>query len=253
MTVHVEHVMGMAVSIDVADPPLGLLDEIVAWLHHVDRVFSPYLQDSVVTRLGRGEVDPVTVTDEVLDVLLRCDDLRTETGGVFDPWKVPTVNGTTFDPSGFVKGWAVERAAAIVDRAGVRDCCINAGGDVALRGERAPGRPWRVGIRHPDQPAQVVAVVEASGPFAVATSATYERGSHILDPRTGEATTEFASATVVGPDLATADAYATTLFVLGVDGLDWLGTVGGGAYGGYVVTHDGDGWSNDEFERHRRR
>ena len=57
---------------------------------------------------------------------------------------------------------------------------------------------------------------------AIATSGTAERGKHIWDPRTETAADSFLSVTVVGPQLMWADAYATTVFVMGEDGLDWI-------------------------------
>ena len=124
------------------------------------------------------------------------------------------------DPSAFVKGWAVEAAAAMLGEAGARNLCVHGGGDVCVRGERAPGRPWRVGIQHPWQRDRVAAVLRTRG-LAVATSGAYERGPHIVDPRTGRAPQGVASVTVMGPDLATADAYATAAFAMGVEGPAW--------------------------------
>ncbi len=83
---------------------------------------------------------------------------------------------------------------------------------------------WRVGIQHPWERDRVAAVLECHD-AAVATSGRYERGDHVLDPRTGLPATGLASVTVVGPDLAIADAYATAAVVLGaVDGMRWLAT-----------------------------
>jgi len=235
---HVEHVMGMAVSFDVRDnvPDRGGLAAAIAWLHHVDRTFSPYLADSLISRLGRGEIDLDDTTDEVRDILLLCERLRADTDGAFDAFAVPAPNGTTLDPSGVVKGWSVERAAGILEAHGHTDFTVNAGGDIAVRGESKPGEPWRVGIRHPDRADRLAAVLEMSGPLAVATSATYERGAHIIDPRTGAPTTDLASVTIVGPDLTAADAYATAVFVMGLDGLTWL--IGHPDYEGFAITHD---------------
>lgn len=231
--------MGMAVSIDVHDDVDGRpgLDEVVAWLHHVDQTFSTYLDTSEITRLGRGELDLADASDEVAVILGRCEQLRTETGGVFDAFAVSAPNGTMLDPSGLVKGWSVEKAAHLLEAHGLANFCMNAGGDVVVRGRPRPDPIWRIGIRHPDDPFRLAAVVEAGASLAVATSATYERGAHIIDPRTGQPTTEIASATVVGPDLTLADAYATVLFVLATDGVAWLGDIDG--YEGMVIDHDG--------------
>ncbi len=235
---HVEHVMGTAVSFDVRDhvADSGGLAEAVAWLHHVDRTFSPYIEDSPISRLGRGEITLDDVDDEIADVLLMCEWLNDETEGAFDAFAIPAPNGTTLDPSGLVKGWSIERAATILQRHGHTDFTINAGGDIVIRGESAPAAPWTVGVRHPGDRDLLAIVLDVTGPAAIATSATYERGAHIIDPRTGEPTTELASVTVVGPDLTWVDAYATAVFVMGLDGLEWL--AGQQGYEGMAITHD---------------
>ena len=231
--------MGTAVSIDVRDDVSGHpgLAPVIAWLHHVDATFSTYRESSDITRLARGDLALAEATDEVVAVLQQCEELRDGSDGVFDVFAVPAPNGTTLDPSGFVKGWSIERSAAILEGHGLANFCINAGGDIAVRGGPRPDASWRIGIRHPEDPLFLAAVVEAGGPLAVATSATYARGAHILDPRSGEATTEMASATVIGPDLGYADAYATILFVMGLAGLDWLAAHDG--YGGLLIDHNG--------------
>lgn len=235
---HVEAVMGTTVSIDLVDShDHALVDRLVQWFHHVDEVFSPYSAHSTVTRIGRGECTDADLTDEVLEVLGRCESLCVETGGVFDVWNLPSPNGTRFDPCGYVKGWSVQRAADLLRAEGVHDFCLNAGGDVAVDGRNHDGDVWRVGVRHPHHPGCVALVLHGDGPLAVATSGTYERGAHIVDPRSGEAVADVASVTVVGPDLADADAYATAVFAMGVDGLEWL--AGQPGYDGAVITHDG--------------
>ena len=248
---HVEFVMGMAVSIDIRDSemPVDAIAETIAWLHHVDATFSTYIDDSPISRLGRGELDLVDATDEVRDVLRLCEDMRLDTGGAFDIFEVPAPNGTTLDPSGLVKGWSIELAARILERSGCANFCINAGGDIALRGLPTIGEPWRIGIRHPDRIDQLATVVAAPGPLAIATSATYERGAHIIDPRTHQPTTELASVTIIGPDLSVADAYATAIFVMGLDGLDWISERPG--YDAYAITHDAVTTWTPGFERYR--
>ena len=99
-----------------------------------------------------------------------------------------------------------------------------------------PGEPWRVGIRHPDHADLSAAVVGAAGRLAIATSATYERGAQLIDPVSGEPTADLASVTIVSPDLAYA-AYATAVFVMGVDGLRWLAEHHH-EYAGFVITRD---------------
>jgi len=201
--------MGMPVTAHVRDPAFaaGDLDAAFAWLREVDALFSTYRPGSEVSRLASGALGIADADPLVREVLARCEALREETGGAFDARA-----GGRLDPSGLVKGWALDRAAALVD---AESLCLDGGGDLVLR-----GGPWRVGIRHPlrrDRLAGVLALREG----AVATSATYERGEHILDPRTGRPPRGVLSVTVTGPALATADAYATAAFAMGADGPAW--------------------------------
>jgi thiamine biosynthesis lipoprotein len=198
--------MGMPVTATVRDPGFEprALDAAFAELRAADARFSTYRADSEISRVGRGELAPGALASEVLDA---CEALREATGGYFDARA-----GGALDPSGYVKGWALERAAALID---ADELCLDGGGDLVLR-----GGPWRVGIRHPLQPDRLCSVLEVTD-GAVATSATYERGEHILDPRTGRPPRGVLSVTVTGPDLATADAYATAAFAMGADGPAW--------------------------------
>jgi thiamine biosynthesis lipoprotein len=140
------------------------------------------------------------------------------------------------DTDGVVKGWAAQRAADVLVAGGLRCFCLNAGGDVVTRGEPAPGRGWQVGIRHPADPGEMLAVLELRD-GAVATSGTYERGAHIWDGRTGEPATQLVSASVVAADLTTADVLATSVLALGPDGVAWASAHGAAAV--IAVTTDG--------------
>jgi thiamine biosynthesis lipoprotein len=149
------------------------------------------------------------------------------------------------DPSGFVKGWAVAGAAERIDAAGFS---INAGGDVIVRGRPEDGRRWRIGIRHPVELDKIAAVVEVED-LAVATSGEYERGAHIVDPHTGRPPRGLLSVTVVGPDLATADAYATAAFAMGAAGPEWTATLDG--YDALCITSGHEVLTTPGFAAHR--
>ena len=233
--VHAEPVMGTVVSFHLRGPlpPTGAIDTACAILHDVDRRFSLYRAESELRRLARGELAEGALSADVRWVLAACDDLARTSGGAFDTRR-HRADGVV-DPSGFVKGWAVEEAARALDDAGGGDYLVAAGGDMLARGESAPGRPWRIGIRHPGDPASIVAVVGIRD-AAVATSGLYERGDHIRDPRTGKVPRDLASLTVVGPSLAWADAYATAAFAMGLDGPAWVHDHPG--YGALAVTAD---------------
>jgi thiamine biosynthesis lipoprotein len=220
VSLRVEHIMGMPIEIDVrdddADP--AVVDAAFDRLRLVDETFSTYRPDSQINRLQRGELTVAECHPDVDEVLTRCARLREETDGYFSVRAAGRL-----DPSGLVKGWAIAKAAELLGAAGARNFSINAGGDVVVRGEPAPGQDWRIGIRHPLEHDKVAAVLAARD-LAVATSGEYERGAHVIDPHTGRPPTGLLSATIVGPDLGVADAYATATFAMGESGPAWSAT-----------------------------
>src|SRR5262249_22167897 len=176
--------MGPAISLLIADElpdsrAQRLADDAFAWLHEVDQRFSTYRADSEVSRLNRAELSVDSASPDLRNVLEMCADLRLETDGYFDAY----VTGL-LDPSGYVKGWSVEVASAQLAEAGSVNHCLNAGGDVRTRGRPAPGQEWRVGVRHPWEADKLCWVLTGTD-FAVATSGTYERGYHVIDPHHG--------------------------------------------------------------------
>jgi FAD:protein FMN transferase len=211
--VRVEQIMGLPIMVDCRDDRVddALLDELFDWFRSVDETFSTYKAESQVSRIGRGELRVEDASEDVRQVLARCEELREASDGYFDAHAAGEL-----DPSGLVKGWSVDRAARILDEAGVRNYAINAGGDIRLSGGAYPEPVWRVGIQHPYVRYRVAAVVEGSD-LAVATSGAYARGEHVLDPHTGRAPAGVLSVTITGPNLADADAYATAAFAMGAD------------------------------------
>ena len=234
-TVRVEQIMGTAISLDLRDPGVSpaAVDAMFDHLRDIDARFSTYRADSEISRLGRGELPPEACSPDVREVLARCEALRALSHGYFDIRAHRSDGG--LDPSGFVKGWAVEAAAAILDAAGARNYCLNAGGDIITSGEPEPGRSWRVGIRHPELPDLLATVLETRD-LAVATSGAYERGEHIVDPHTGRSPGGLLSVTVVGPRLSEADAYATGAYAMGLSGLTWIAGIA--TYAGCMITTD---------------
>ncbi len=233
--VRVEHIMGTAIGIDLRDPFVAgsIFDEVFTYLRGVDERFSSYRPESQINRLGRGELEVGDCSPDVRQVLALCEELRVATGGSFDA-RAMQPDGH-LDPTGVVKGWAVEQAGWMLAAAGARNFTINAGGDVVARGSPQAGRSWRIGIRHPVWRDRVAAVLEV-GDGAIATSGTYERGTHIGAPSTGRSAGNFLSLTVVGPSLTYADAYATAAFAMGGGGPAWVASQPG--YGGFAVTTD---------------
>src|SRR3954447_4664417 len=148
-TPEVRHIMGMPIGIDARAAREVDVEAAFDWLREVDATFSTYREDSDISRLDRGELTLADCRPEVDEVLTRCAELARVTRGYFSVRPAGRL-----DPSGLVKGWAVAGAAARLARAGARRFCINAGGDVVACGRPAPDRRWRVGIRHPEDPAR---------------------------------------------------------------------------------------------------
>ncbi|MFJ6391940.1 FAD:protein FMN transferase [Streptomyces sp. NPDC091972] len=215
----VEHVMGFPVSLRVDDEhvPESAADEVFAWLREADARFSPFKEDSEVSRYDRGELSTGGLSADLREILALCEHYRLATGGAFDV-RPP---GRRLDPCAVVKGWSVQRAAELLGAAGATRFVLNAGGDVVTA-----GGPWRVGVRHPDHADQLCTVLSLTD-GAVATSARYERGDHILDARTGRPATGLLSLTVVAATLTEADSVATAAFALGPEGVDWAASLDG--------------------------
>lgn len=241
---HAEPVMGTVVSIDVRLRGLPMLrtrsavEAACALLHRADDVFSLYRTDTPLARLRRSEITVADCPPEVGDVIELCHAAREASGGWFDPWSLPG----GFDPSGLVKGWAAREAAKLLEAAGIGAGMVNAAGDIATFGTPWPRESWRVGIRSPESPELLSAVIELRS--AVATSGLYERGAHIWNVVGRRPASGVASASVSGPDLAIADALATGLVAAGHDG---LAAVVGAGYEAMLVLEGGESLSTAGF------
>jgi thiamine biosynthesis lipoprotein len=237
--------MGTTVTLDARDPCVGpeVLEAALGVLFDLEARFSTFRPDSEISRLGRGELALEAAHADVREVLAACAVLRAESGGAFDAWR-----GGRLDPSGYVKGWAAERAADVLRAAGARAFAINVGGDIVCAGEARPGAPWRIGVRHPDD-ARTTVLELAVRDGAVATSGLYERGNHVADARTGEVPATWRSVTVLAPDLATADAVATAALAMGVGGPAWAASRPG--CGVAAVDHAGRLFTSPAVERAR--
>lgn len=243
--------MGTVFSIDIRDPGdwSAAVAEVVGRLHHVDAVLSPYRPGSDLCRLQRRELRLRDADPMVAVVLDLCAEVEAETGGAFS-----ARYGGTIDPTGLVKGWAVEAASRLLRDRGSANHAVGGGGDLQLAGRPEPDRPWTVGVTDPADRRRVLTTVTGSD-LAVATSGTAERGAHVLDPATGRPVTHLAGATVIGPSLTRADAYATAALVLGPGPAPWLAAHP--PYAALLVTpggtlHPSPGWPAHGSDRSAR-
>ena len=244
-------VWGTVLFVDAASSAVDGVDEaalqagierVRAFALHVDEVFSTYKPESVISRLRRNEISVESTSEEVQDVWSRCASAREITQGAFDPWAVEA----GFDPSGLVKGWAADKCAEIMLLSGAEHVQINAAGDLTVRGGHFDGQhvvPWSIGIVNPENRQEIVQVFHIMN-GAIATSGTYERGAHIVDPHTGLIAIGARSATVIGVDGGLTDALATALMVEGRDGAIWFSHPDLSEYSAWVVDRHSDvAWS----------
>jgi len=129
--------------------------------------------------------------------------------------------GVRIDLGGIGKGHAVDRGIAILKSLGIKNALVTAGGDSRIIGDRF-GKPWVIGIRHPDDKSKVIAKIPLED-TAISTSGDYERYfdedgkryHHIMDPRTGRSASKVRSATILADSATRTDGLSKSAFVLG--------------------------------------
>lgn len=141
--------------------------------------------------------------------------------------------GMKIDLGGVGKGYAISKARAILVQRGVKSAIISAGSSIAVIGDNK-GRPWRIGIKDPRHPDDMIGVVMLQAGQALSTSGDYEnyfefggkRYHHVLDPSTGMPAGETRSVTVICNDATEADMLSTAIFVMGpIRGLAFVSTL----------------------------
>jgi thiamine biosynthesis lipoprotein len=224
--------------------------EIEAELQKVDGEFSMFNPQSTVARINGGDstVERSAMFCEIFEL---AQTVNKETNGAFDIHVAPLVNAWGFgfkhdqlptpqqvdsllkirdqmDFSAIAKGYGCDVVARLLRSHGIENFMVEIGGEVVLSGYNDKGQPWHIGVNKPvenpeDGDLQTVLSITDC---AIATSGNYrnfyykdgQRYAHTIDPRTGYPVQHsLLSATVVAADCATADAYATSFMVLGLD------------------------------------
>ena len=199
-----------------------VVQEALRWAEASDGAFDPCLARAIdVWDVLHRTVPPEEALVRPLAGrrLFRAVDVDAEGGGAGGVirFRDPDVG---LDLGAIAKGYAVDRAAAVLASRGLRDGIVKVGGDLVALGHGETGDPWRIGIRSPDDPERVTGTVEVSDQ-AVATSGDYERGftwsgrryHHILDPATASPrVSPVHGVTVVAPTCCLADAASTSVF-----------------------------------------
>lgn len=234
-------VWGTEIYIDASSSKLDqaeinrVISGVEAFLFDVDDELSTFKETSSVTKLRQHKIKIEDAPEMVQEVWRGCLKAKELSFGAFDPWAVQG----GFDPSGYVKGWAAEKAADMLVAAGCEEVQVNAAGDLCLRGPA----PWKIGIVNPDNRSEIVQVFEVTNEN-IATSGHYEKGAHIKDPHTGIIAIGAKSGTVIGPDGGICDALATALMVDGKDASQWIGNPELSKYTFWAINrHENTAWS----------
>ena len=210
--------MGMPITIEVMDTTVTQndLDEVFTYFVSVDDTFSTYKATSEISKINRGELVAAEYSGSMREILALSEQTKKDTYGYFD-----ILHDGIYDPSGIVKGWAIQNAAHMLSAWGFQHFYIDAGGDIQVAGNK-DGHPWRIGIRNPFKSTEYVKVLTLTNQ-GVATSGTAIRGQHIYDPyNRNTPLLDIASITVIGPNVYDADRFATAAFAMGKRGIQFI-------------------------------
>jgi FAD:protein FMN transferase len=232
-----------AAQVEPLSPSRGLIDRVFDYFAYIDDHFSTYKPNSEISLINQGRLPVDEASPDMHTVFGLAEQLRVETDGYFN-----IARDGQIDPSGVVKGWALSNAANMLRAAGCEDFYVDGGGDFQADGCNAEGRPWRVGIRNPFNPSEIVKVLAISNE-GMATSGTYIRGQHIYNPLTGGLPDpEILSITVIGADICDADGYATAAFAMGRAGIRFIESLAG--FEGYMIDSSKQATFTSGFERY---
>lgn len=236
--------MGMPITIEVVDfsDAEKAIAESFDFFKAVDARYSTYKPGSEISRINRG-LPKSKWSEEMVAVLDLCEQTKQETDGYFD-----INHDGKRDPSGLVKGWAIDQAAGRLRKRGIHNFYIEAGGDIQTSGLNPDGEPWKIGIRNPFDLQEIVKTVTVSTQ-GIATSGTYIRGQHIYDPYAPKLPIETVkSLTVIGPNVYDADRFATAAFAMGEDGIRFIDSLNG--FEGYMIDTNKIATFTRGFERY---
>ena len=238
--------MGMPITIktphrDIVRPAFTKVFE---FFRHVDEKYSPFIDTSDVAKINKQTLNESDYSPELLEIAHWANRTNHETNGYFNVW-----HNDIFDPSGIVKGWAIQKASEIMSEY-TRDFYIEAGGDIQVSGVNDKQQPWRIGVRNPFNRDENIRVVALDN-HAIATSGTAIRGQHIYDPVSSKDLTDIVSLTVIAPKIIDADRMATAAFAMGRSGIEFIEKLAD--YEGYMVDSNKraiatTGWNNFEAQ-----
>ena len=218
-----------------------MAEKVKLLFENLDNRFSTYKFDSEISKFNRGEID-TTNYPELKFILSECERTRIETNGYFD-----SHYGLSEDPSGLVKGYAINQAAKLLQENGYANFLVEIAGDVATSGSNGENLTWTIGIENPFNRKEVVKVVKLSGQ-AIATSGIAVHSDHIVNPITHKVANEIASLSVITDNVYDADRMATAAYAMGERGIEFLNQLPN--YSGYMITNDKRGIMTEGFKQY---
>ncbi len=236
-------IMGMPISVEITDAQTNQpFDKVFAYFKEIDNRYSTYKPGSEISRINTG-LTKDQWSAETVAVLQLCEETKRLSDGYFDISKHGYI-----DPSGLVKGWAINNAADMLKTMGYSNFYIEAGGDIQVAGSNGYGRRWRVGIRNPFNISQIIKIIEVTD-VGIATSGTYIRGEHIYNPKDGYShPSGIKSLTVIAPNVYEADRFATSAFAMGRSGMNFIRALP--SFEGYLIDEARMATYTEGFERY---
>jgi thiamine biosynthesis lipoprotein len=235
--------MGMPITVEIVDAQdeETAIQDTFDYFTAIDAKYSTYKPSSEISRINQG-LPKAKWSSEMRKVLQLCEQTKQATDGFFD-----IEHNGKLDPSGLVKGWAIEQAAQRLRYRKIVDFYIEVGGDIQVEGLNTAGEPWKIGIENPFNRHEIVKVLRLSG-VGVATSGTYIRGQHIYNPHTPDNPVHSVkSLTVIGPNIYEADRFATAAFAMGEASIDFIESLPG--FEGYMINNKKTATHTSGFER----
>jgi thiamine biosynthesis lipoprotein len=237
--------MGMPVTVEIAEPSAhqNHIDKVFDYFNYIDKTFSTYKPTSEISNINNSLVQPENYSQDMKMVLALSEKTKQETNGYFDIIN----NEGNYDPSGLVKGWAIQNAAVLLKNLGFKNFYIEAGGDIQVSGKNSQDKFWSIGIKNPFKTEGVIKRMQLQHDEGVATSGSYERGTHIYNPKNRKSQlAQIVSITVIGPNIYEADRFATAAFAMQQDGIYFIEKLKG--FAAYMIDNKGMATMTSNFQ-----
>ena len=238
--------MGMTINVEIADAGARETDYdiVFSYFESVEKRFSFFKEDSEISLLNSKKISRDELSEEAKTVFALAEETKNQTNGYFD---ILTPEGK-YNPSGIVKGWAINKASGLLIDKGFKNFYVEAGGDIQANGLNISGQRWSVGIQNPFDISHIVKVIYLRDK-GIATSGTYRRGQHIYNPHNPESNlSNIVSISVIGPNVFEADRFATAAFAMGDKGINFIEKLDG--FEAYMIDKKGMAVQTSSFERY---